>query len=150
MKKLINLCSIRSVSFDIIDQCLVYEKRQMPQFTVSKIPSSEQEAIESPLLSVFEKRRFRNFLEFVNQFNRHDNNTFQGRNPTTLTTNSLMNEFHQVQRTKLLTGSVFALRPDKDYLNEAFLDTVQRVHDYKDSLMKKVLKPLMELYRQLI
>lgn len=47
--------------------------------TVAKVPSDAGEALRSPLMGIFEKRRARNFLEWVGAFNPEDPATFKGR-----------------------------------------------------------------------
>lgn len=46
--------------------------------TVAKVPSDAQEALRSPLMGLFEKRRARNFLEFVGNYKEDDPATHKG------------------------------------------------------------------------
>lgn len=47
--------------------------------TVAKVPSDAGEALRSPLMGLFEKRRAKRFLEWVGGFNENDPATHQGR-----------------------------------------------------------------------
>lgn len=47
--------------------------------TVAKVPSDASEALRSPLMGLFEKRRAKNFLEFVGSYNEDDPATHKGR-----------------------------------------------------------------------
>lgn len=49
-----------------------------PKATVAKVPSDAGEALRSPLMGIFEKRRARNFLEWVGSFKEDDPATHKG------------------------------------------------------------------------
>lgn len=50
-----------------------------PRATVAKVPSTATEALSSPLMGLFEKRRAKKFLEFVGAFEENDPSTHNGR-----------------------------------------------------------------------
>ena len=45
---------------------------------ISKVPSTEMEAVKSPLMGIFEKRRAKRFFEFLQNWNDDDPTTHQG------------------------------------------------------------------------
>jgi Rab GDP dissociation inhibitor len=45
---------------------------------ISKVPSTEMEAVRSPLMGLFEKRRARNFFMFLQSWREDDPATHQG------------------------------------------------------------------------
>ena|SRR6185312_6047170 len=45
---------------------------------IYKVPASEQDALTSSLMGMFEKRRLKNFLEFLQKWNDSDPTTHQG------------------------------------------------------------------------
>ena len=47
--------------------------------TVAKVPSDAGEALRSPLMGLFEKRRVRNFLEWIGAYKEDDPATHKGR-----------------------------------------------------------------------
>ena len=47
--------------------------------TVAKVPSDAGEALRSPLMGLFEKRRARSFLEWVGTYNKDDPATHKGK-----------------------------------------------------------------------
>ncbi len=51
-----------------------------PKATVAKVPSDAGEALRSPLMGLFEKRRAKKFLEWVGAFNEDDPATYGGMN----------------------------------------------------------------------
>ncbi len=48
--------------------------------TVAKVPSDAGEALKSPLMGLFEKRRMKSFIEWVGTFNLNDPATHKGYN----------------------------------------------------------------------
>ena len=49
---------------------------------VSKVPADEREALSSDLMGLFEKRRFKNFLIFVQDFDESDPKTWKDMDPS--------------------------------------------------------------------
>lgn len=50
-----------------------------PRATVAKVPSTPREALSSSLMGLFEKRRAKNFLEWVGTFDEDNPSTHNGR-----------------------------------------------------------------------
>ena len=48
---------------------------------IAKVPSNEMEAVRSPLMGIFEKRRMKKFMEFIGQYREEDPTTHQGTSP---------------------------------------------------------------------
>lgn len=55
-----------------------------PKATVAKVPSDAAEALRSPLMGLFEKRRMKSFIEWVGQFDVKDSATHKGWSPCAL------------------------------------------------------------------
>lgn len=49
-----------------------------PKATVAKVPSDAAEALRSPLMGLFEKRRMKSFIEWVGTFDTKDPATHKG------------------------------------------------------------------------
>lgn len=49
--------------------------------TVAKVPSDAGEALKSPLMGIFEKRRMKSFIEWVGAFDLKDPATHKGKSP---------------------------------------------------------------------
>jgi Rab GDP dissociation inhibitor len=49
-----------------------------PKATVAKVPSDAAEALRSPLMGLFEKRRMKSFIEWVGEFKSNDKATHKG------------------------------------------------------------------------
>ena len=50
-----------------------------PKATVAKVPSDASEALRSPLMGLFEKRRAKKFLEWVGDYKEDDPKTYNGK-----------------------------------------------------------------------
>ena len=55
------------------------QQGQGAKATVAKVPSTAGEALSSPLMGMFEKRRAKKFLEWVGAFDEADSATHNGR-----------------------------------------------------------------------
>lgn len=62
----------RYLEFKSVDGSYV-QKDGKPQ----KVPATGQEALNSSLMGFFEKRKFRNFLLFLQAYNKDDRNTWR-------------------------------------------------------------------------
>ena len=60
---------------------------------VHKTPANETEALSSGLMGMFEKRRFRKFLIFVNDFDEANPATWQGFDPKSTPMSVVYNKF---------------------------------------------------------
>jgi len=65
----------RYLEFKQIDGSFVYKKGGK----IYKVPADEKEALATGLMGIFEKRRFRNMLIFINDFEPDNPKTFQGK-----------------------------------------------------------------------
>ena len=58
------------LDFKVIEGSYVFKEGK-----IYKVPATEKEALTSPLMGMFEKRRFQKFLEFVSQYDETDPKT---------------------------------------------------------------------------
>jgi len=103
---------------------------------IAKVPADEKEVLSSDLMGLFEKRRFKNFLVFVQDFNEDDPKTWKDVDPNTLTTDELYKKFGLEPNTCDFAGHALSLHRNDDYLNEPCLETIKRVKLYSDSLAR--------------
>ena len=101
---------------------------------VYKVPADEKEALSSPLMGIFEKRRFRNFLLFATKFSSDDPKTWQGTDPKTTTMREVFQKFGLDQNTQDFTGHAIALFLNDDYIDQPCEETIRRIQLYYDSL----------------
>lgn len=85
---------------------------------------------------MFEKRRFRNFLIYVQDFKEDDPKTWKDFDPTNANAQALYDKFGLDKNTQDFTGHALALYRDDDYLNEKAVQTIRRIKLYSDSLAR--------------
>lgn len=69
-------------------------------------------------MGFFEKRKFRNFLIFLQSYNKSDPSTWRnGKNLDQMTMRQLFDDFGLDTYTQTFTGHAMALQTDDDYLN---------------------------------
>lgn len=102
----------------------------------SKVPVDAKEVLASDLMGLFEKRRFRNFLVYVQEFDVADPKTWKDVDPNTLTTEELYKKYGLDPNTCDFAGHALSLYLDDDYLKKPCLDTINRMKLYSDSLAR--------------
>lgn len=131
VKLLIHTGVTRYLEFKSVEGSYVYK-----QGKISKVPVDQKEALASDLMGMFEKRRFRNFLVFVQDLKEDDPETWKGFDPNASNTQQLYDKFGLDRNTQDFTGHALALYQDDDYLNKPAIQTVRRIKLYSDSLAR--------------
>ncbi|ESO12116.1 hypothetical protein HELRODRAFT_155552 [Helobdella robusta] len=108
VKLLIHTGVTRYLEFKSVEGSYVYKAGK-----IHKVPASETEALASGLMGLFEKRRFRTFLQFVDQFNIDDQKTWKGYDLGNMTMRAIYEKFGLDENTAEFTGHALAL-----YLND--------------------------------
>lgn len=103
---------------------------------VLKVPATPQEALSSPLMSLFEKRRFRKFLIFVEQYEPENAGTHEGRNLNEMTMRQLYTDFGLVPTTHEFISHAMCLELDDSHLDQPAAPTVAQLQTYMYSLMR--------------
>lgn len=85
---------------------------------------------------MFEKRRFRNFLVYAQDFKEDDPKTWKDFNPMQAPAQALYDKFGLEKNTQDFTGHALALHRDDEYLKEPAITVVRRVKLYADSLTR--------------
>ena len=125
-----------------------------PKATVAKVPSDAGEALRSPLMGLFEKRRAKNFLQWVGAFNEDDPATYGGLWPVDsekicltqvvglnlnqCTMKEVYDKFGLEATTRDFIGHSMALYQTDEYINSKGMakDTVQRIRLYANSMAR--------------
>lgn len=121
----------RYVEFKQVDGSFVYRYQKC-----SKVPSTEYEAVTSSLIGLFEKRRLKNFMQWVAQYNEEDPSTHKGCNLDVDTTDKVFNKFGLEDGTKNFIGHAMALYDNDDYLQQAAREPVERIMLYCQSMAR--------------
>jgi len=103
---------------------------------VLKVPATPEEALRSSLMSLFEKRRFRKFLIFTDQYDILKPETHEGRDLTKMTMRQLYENFGLVPTTHEFISHAMCLQLDETHLDLPALETVQQLQTYMYSLQR--------------
>lgn len=131
VKLLIHTGVTRYLEFKSIEGSYVYKGGK-----ISKVPVDQKEALASDLMGMFEKRRFRNFLIYVQDFKEEDPKTWKDFDPSTANAQALYDKFGLDKNTQDFTGHALALYRDDDYLHDKAITMIRRIKLYSDSLAR--------------
>ncbi|KAL7899191.1 GDP dissociation inhibitor [Trichoderma sp. SZMC 28014] len=106
--------------------------------TVAKVPSDAAEALKSPLMGLFEKRRMKSFIEWVGTFDAKDPATHKGLDMNTCTMKDVYDKFGLEDATKDFIGHSMALYLTDDYITAAGQapDAIERIRLYGNSVAR--------------
>lgn len=130
-KMLLHTKVTRYLEFKSIAGSYVYKGGQ-----ILKVPATPQEALSSSLMGLFEKRRFRNFLIYIDAYVATDPNTHQGRDLTKMTMRQLYTDFGLVPDTHQFISHAMCLQLDETHMDAPALQTVTELQTYMYSLKR--------------
>merc|ERR1712184_144704 len=87
-------------------------------------------------MGLFEKRRFKNFLVFAQDFDESDPKTWKDMDPNTTPMKDVYAKYGLDPNTCDFTGHALALHRDDTYLEKPYKETVKRIKLYSDSLAR--------------
>lgn len=131
VKLLIHTGVTKYLEFKCVEGSYVYK-----QGRISKVPVDQKEALASDLMGMFEKRRFRNFLIYVQDLQEDDPKTWKDLDPNVCTMQQVYDKFGLDKNTQDFTGHALALHRDDDYLGQSAILTIRRIKLYSDSLAR--------------
>ncbi|KAI8146294.1 GDP dissociation inhibitor [Fennellomyces sp. T-0311] len=103
---------------------------------IAKVPTTAKEALESPLMGIFEKRRMKKFLEWVQAYNDNDPKTHATLNLDTNTMADAYKYFGLDTGTQDFIGHAMALHLDDNYLTQPARDSVEKIRLYAGSVLR--------------
>ncbi len=103
---------------------------------ISKVPSNQQEAVMSPLMGLFEKRRARSFFEFIQNYDFKNPATQQGIDLNKTTMADVYKKFGLEAGTQDFIGHSLALHLDDNYLVQPAKETYERIMLYMNSMAR--------------
>ncbi|PIL31555.1 hypothetical protein GSI_06257 [Ganoderma sinense ZZ0214-1] len=121
----------RYLEFKQIAGSYVYRDRK-----ISKVPSTEMEAVKSPLMGLFEKRRAKKFFEFLQNWKDGDPATHQGVDLDNDTMASVYEKFGLELGTQDFIGHAMALYLNDDYKQRPARPTYERIVLYTSSMAR--------------
>ncbi|MFH4975420.1 hypothetical protein AB6A40_002129 [Gnathostoma spinigerum] len=131
VKLLIHTGVTRYLEFKSIEGSYVYKGGR-----VHKVPADETEALRTNLMGMFEKRRFKKFLVWVQNFAVDDEATYEGMDPRAVTMQEVYDKFGLDVDTADFTGHALALYRDDNYKAKPYGPTVEKIKLYSDSLAR--------------
>lgn len=131
VKLLIHTGVTRYLEFKSIEGSYVYKGGK-----IYKVPADETEALTTSLMGMFEKRRFKKFLVFVQNFDFENPQSWQGVDPNRTTQQELYNKFDLDDNTSDFTGHAISLYRDDNYKQQPCGETIRRIKLYSDSLAR--------------
>ncbi|RDB29526.1 putative secretory pathway GDP dissociation inhibitor 1 [Hypsizygus marmoreus] len=103
---------------------------------ISKVPSTEMEAVRSPLMGLFEKRRAKKFFEFLQGWKDDDPTTHQGIDLDRDSMRTVYEKFGLEPGTQDFIGHAMALYLDDDYITKTARPTYDRIILYTSSMAR--------------
>ncbi|KAK4887191.1 hypothetical protein RN001_003462 [Aquatica leii] len=131
VKLLIHTGVTRYLEFKSVEGSYVYKGGK-----ISKVPVDQKEALASDLMGMFEKRRFRNFLIYVQDYVEQDPRSWKDFDAQRQNMQELYEKFGLDKNTQDFTGHALALYRNDDYLLQPALTTIRRIKLYSESLAR--------------
>ncbi|KTW28078.1 hypothetical protein T552_01939 [Pneumocystis carinii B80] len=119
----------RYLEFKSINGSFVYKDKK-----IAKVPATDMEAIRSPLMNLFEKRRMKRFLEFICNYDENDTKTHQSLDFNHDSMDKVYSKFSLETGTKEFIGHAMALYLDDSYLSRPAQETYKRIILYINSV----------------
>ncbi|XP_047312017.1 guanosine nucleotide diphosphate dissociation inhibitor At5g09550 [Impatiens glandulifera] len=131
VRVLIHTDVTKYLHFKAVDGGYVYNKGK-----IYKVPATDVEALKSPLMGLFEKRRARKFFIYVQDYEDDDPKSHEGLDLTKVTAKELISKYGLDDDTIDFIGHALSLHKDDSYLDQPALDFVKRVKLYSESLAR--------------
>ncbi|TID23758.1 rab GTPase activator [Venturia nashicola] len=109
-----------------------------PKATVAKVPDGPAEALRSPLMGLFEKRRAKKFLEWVGAFKEGDPATHAGIDLNNATLKEIYDKYGLEPNTRDFIGHSMALYPTDAYTSTPgnAVEVINRIRLYVNSMAR--------------
>ena len=101
---------------------------------IFKVPVTESEALSTKLMGMFEKKRFRDFLVFVQEYEADNKATHKGFNMQKTTMREVFKHFNLSDSVVDFVGHALALYSDESFLDSPAGPCFERIALYADSL----------------
>jgi len=131
VRVLIHTDVTKYLNFKAVDGSFVYNKGN-----IHKVPATDVEALKSPLMGLFEKRRARKFFIYVQDYEENDPKSHEGLDLNKVTARELITKYGLEDDTIDFIGHALALHIDDSYLDGPAMDFVKRMKLYAESLAR--------------
>lgn len=130
-KMLLHTKVTRYLEFKAIEASFVYKAGK-----ILKVPATPEEALRSPLMGLFEKRRFRSFLLYVDNYDENKPDTHKGKDLKTMTMRELYKSFGLQPDTHQFISHAMCLELSEDHMDQPALATLKGLQVYCYSLAR--------------
>ncbi|KAI3945996.1 hypothetical protein MKX01_024752 [Papaver californicum] len=103
---------------------------------IHKVPATDVEALRSPLMGLFEKRRARKFFIYVQDYEENDPKSHEGLDLNKVTAREVISKYGLEDNTVDFIGHALALHKDDSYLDEPAMGFVKKMKLYAESLAR--------------
>ncbi|KAL8160903.1 hypothetical protein V2J09_012392 [Rumex salicifolius] len=131
VRALIHADVTKYLNFKAVDGSFVYNKSK-----IYKVPANDVEALKSPIMGLFEKRRARKFFIYVQDYEDSDPKSHEGLDLDKITARDLISKYGLEDDTVDFIGHALALYNHDDYLDQPARDFLKRMRLYADSLAR--------------
>jgi len=119
----------RYLEFQNVANSYVYKDKK-----VHKVPTTATEVMSSGLMGMFEKRRCRDFTNFIQNYKPEDPKTTEGFDINKQIMADLYKKYGLDENTQSFIGHACALHDNDEYLRQPAVETVRKIELYRDSL----------------
>lgn len=131
VKVLLHTKVTRYLEFRSVAGSFVYKESK-----IHKVPSTAGEAMATSLMGMFQKRYFRNYLNWVNAYDVNDQKTWDGLDARAATNAQVFKKFGLDDNGINFIGHAMALYSDDAYLEKPSLECLERVKLYAYSVTR--------------
>jgi Rab GDP dissociation inhibitor len=133
-KILVHTKVTRYLDFKVVDGGYVYHA--CSGGTIYKVPSNPSEALTSSLVGIWQKPKFRSFLQFCAKFDENDKKTWEDQPVNKWKAKDMYDYFDLNEDTIDFTGHALALYMDDSYIQQPALALIARVKLYAHSIAR--------------
>jgi len=119
----------RYLEFQSVQNSYVYKDKK-----IHRVPTTPMEVMSSSLMGVFEKRRCKEFVSYVQNYKPEDPKTHDGFDIMRQNMTELYKKFSLDENTQSFLGHALALYINDDYLKRPAVETIKKIELYRDSL----------------
>lgn len=138
VKMLLHTKVTRYLEWQVVEGTYVYQYQKAGFFSnekhIHKVPATDIEALKSPLLSMMEKNRCKNFFKYCATWDSKDST--QKYDPLKTTMQEVYADFGLQPSTIDFIGHAVALYSNDDYLTEPMGVTMEKIQLYMHSLIR--------------
>jgi Rab GDP dissociation inhibitor len=131
VKTLLQTQVTRYLEFRSVQGSFVYKDSK-----VHKVPSTPKEALSSGLMGMFQKRRYKSFIQWVGDYDSNNPKTFAGVDVDKMTSMQVYKHFKLDDNTISFTGHALALFLDDEHWTQPARVMVERVKLYAFSVAR--------------